>query len=136
MEAEKSTVEVKKQGAEQNLATERMKTGNVYLPNVDIVEDKDNIMLMVEMPGVGEGDVNVTLENDVLTIEGKVSPGEWGSRKLVYAEYGIGDYFRSFIITEAVDRDRIQATIKDGVLRIVLPKAEASKPKHIPIRAE
>lgn len=136
METEKTTGEVKKQGAEQNLTTERMKTGNVYLPNVDIVEDKDNIIITADMPGVGEGEANVTLENDVLTIEGKVGTGEWGSRRLAYAEYGIGDYYRSFVITEPIDRDKIQAMIKDGVLRIVLPKAEAFKPKHIPIRAE
>lgn len=137
METEKTTgAEVKKQGAEQALTTERMKTGNVYLPNVDIAEDKDTIIITAEMPGVGEGEANVTLENDVLTITGNVSPGEWGSRRLTYAEYGIGDYYRSFVINEPIDRDRIQATMKDGVLRIVLPKAEASKPKHIPVRAE
>jgi HSP20 family protein len=136
METEKSTVDVKKQGAEQNLPTERMKTGKVFLPHVDIVEDKDSIIITADMAGVGEGEANVTLENDVLTIEGTVGPGDWGTRRLAYTEYDIGDYFRSFIINEAVDRERIQATIKDGVLRIVLPKAEASKPKHIPIRAE
>ena len=54
---------------------------------------------------------------------------------LGYSEYGVGDYFRSFVLTEAVDRDRIEATIKDGVLLITLPRAEAAKPKHIPIRA-
>ncbi len=51
--------------------------------------------------------------------------------RLVYAEYGIGDFYRSFTITEAVDRDKIEARLKDGVLKIILPKAEASKPKQI-----
>jgi HSP20 family protein len=135
METQKSSVEVKKQEAGSAPATERMKTGNVYLPNIDISEDKDNIYIAADMPGVGDRDVNITLENDVLAIEGKVTPPAFEGHTLAYTEYGIGDYFRSFVLTEAVDRDRIQATIKDGVLLIVLPRAEAAKPKHIPIRA-
>jgi hypothetical protein len=104
METEKSAVEIKKQDAGRGLATERMKTGNTYLPNVDISEDK-------VVPDAVEG------------------------HAAVYREYGVGDYFRSFILTEAIDRDRIEAKIKDGVLSIVLPKSEAAKPRHIPIRA-
>ncbi len=137
METEKSAGgEVKKQGVEQHLPTERMKTGKVYLPNVDIIEDKDNIIIMADMPGVSEGDANVTLENDVLTIEGKVAPAEMKGYRLLYGEYALGDYFRSFIITESIDRNKVQATMKEGVLRIVLPKSEEAKPKQIPIRAE
>ena len=68
METEKSSVEIKKQEAGKGLATERMKTGNVYLPNIDIHEDKDSIYIAADMPGVGDKDVNITLENDVLTI--------------------------------------------------------------------
>jgi HSP20 family protein len=135
METEKSSVEVKKQEAGRSLATERMKTGNVYLPNVDISEDKDGIYILADMPGVDDKDVNITLENDVLTIEGKVVPVNTEGRARAYTEYGVGDYFRSFILTEAIDRDKIVATIKDGVLSIALPKAEAAKPRHIPIRA-
>ncbi|HNY66648.1 MAG TPA: Hsp20/alpha crystallin family protein [Deltaproteobacteria bacterium] len=135
METEKSAVEIKKQDAGRGLATERMKTGNTYLPNVDISEDKDGIYLTADMPGVGDKDVNITLENDVLTIEGKVVPDAVEGHAAVYREYGVGDYFRSFILTEAIDRDRIEAKIKDGVLSIVLPKSEAAKPRHIPIRA-
>lgn len=135
METEKSSVEIKKQEAGKDLATERMKTGNVYLPNIDISEDKDGIYIAADMPGVGEGDVNLTLENDVLSIEGKVAPVSVEGHAPAYTEYGIGDYFRSFVLIEAIDRGKIEATMKDGVLRIVLPKAEAAKPKHIPIRA-
>lgn len=136
METEKGSVEIKKQEAGRGLATERMKTGNVYLPNIDICEDKDSIHIAADMPGVGDADVNMTLENDVLTIEGKVAPIEIEGHSPAYTEYGVGDYFRSFVLTEAIDRDRIEATLKDGVLRIVLPRAEAAKPKRIPVRAE
>lgn len=136
METEKSTVEIKKQEAGRGLATERMKTGSVYLPSIDIFEDRDCIHIAADMPGVGEKDVNMTLENDVLTIEGRVAPVEVEGHSPVYTEYGVGDFFRSFVLTEAIDRDRIEATLKDGVLRIVLPRADAAKPKHIPIRAE
>jgi HSP20 family protein len=135
METQNSTVEVKKQEAGKAPATERMKTGVVYLPNVDISEDKDNIYIVADMPGVGDTDVNITLENDVLTLEGKVTPPTFEGHQLAYNEYGVGDYFRSFVLTEAIDRNRIEATIKNGVLLIVLPKAETAKPKHIPIRS-
>ncbi len=135
METQKSSVEVKKQESGAVPATERMKTGNVYLPNVDIIEDREAIVLHADMPGVDEKDVIVTLENDVLTIEGKVHPARWEDHRLAYAEYGVGDYFRSFIINENIDRDKIQATLKDGILTIVLPKAEAAKPKKITVNA-
>jgi len=134
-EAEKSR-EVKKQEAGGSVATERTRTGRIYMPNVDISEDRDKLALYADLPGVGDEDVRVTLENDVLTIEAKVSPVEIGDHRLSYAEYGVGDYFRSFTITEPIDRDRIEAKMKDGVLRIVLPKKEEAKPKQIKIQAE
>jgi HSP20 family protein len=135
METEKSSVEVNKQETGRGLTTERMRTGNVYLPNIDISEDKDNIYIVADMPGVGDKDVNITLENDVLTIEGKVTPLSFEGHEIGYSEYGVGDYFRSFVLTEVIDRNKIEATIKDGVLLIVLPRAETAKPRHIPIRA-
>lgn len=135
-EVEKSG-EVKKQKAGGSVATERTRTGRIYMPNVDISEDKDNLTLYADLPGAGDEDVSVTLENDVLTIEAKVSPPvKAGDHRLTYAEYGVGDYFRSFTITEPIDRDRIEARMKDGVLRIVLPKKEEAKPKQIKIQAE
>lgn len=129
------THEMEKKEAEKGIMTERTKTGRVYMPNVDIIEDRDALSLVTDVPGASDEDVSITLENDVLTIDAKVTPEDVGSRRAAYAEYGVGDYFRSFTITEAVDRDRIEAKIKDGVLRITLPKAEAAKPKQIKITA-
>jgi len=128
--------EVKKQESGGGVVTERMRTGRIYMPNVDIVEDRDNLTLYADLPGAGDEDVSVTLENDVLTIEAAVSPEKSDAHRLSYAEYGTGDYFRSFTINEPIDRDRIEAKMKDGVLRIVLPKKEEAKPKQIKIQAE
>ncbi len=128
--------EVKKQEAGGGVATERTRTGRIYMPNVDISEDREGLTLYADLPGAGDEDVSVTLENDVLTIEAKVSPpAKVGDHRLSYAEYGVGDYFRAFTITEPIDRDRIEAKMKDGVLRIVLPKKEEAKPKQIKIQA-
>ncbi len=130
------TREVKRQEIDQNISTERTKPGALYIPNVDICEDKEKLVLFADVPGAGEEDIKVTLENDILTIEAKVGPEKRDSHMLAYAEYGIGDFYRSFTITEAVDRDKITARIKDGILKITLPKAEAAKPKQIKIQAE
>lgn len=127
--------EVEKKEAEKGIMTERTKTGRVYMPNVDIIEDRDALLLITDVPGASDEDVSIMLENDVLTIEAKVKPEDIGPRRAAYAEYGVGDYYRSFTITEAVDREKIEARIRDGVLRITLPKAEAAKPKQIRITA-
>jgi HSP20 family molecular chaperone IbpA len=87
------------------------------------------------MPGVNEKGVDVTLENDVLSIRGHVEIEEHPDFKLVYREYGVGDFRRVFTLSDEVDRERIQATVKDGVLHLVLPKAETAKPRKIEVRA-
>jgi HSP20 family protein len=76
----------------------------------------------------------VTLENDVLTIEAQVDDVSFDKHNITYTEYGVGDYYRAFTLNEAVDRDKIEARMKNGVLSIVLPKAEAVKTTSIPIK--
>ena len=87
------------------------------------------------MPGVDEKAINITLDKDVLTIEGSVGIEHYKDYSLAYAEYGVGDYRRAFTIADGIDRDRIEATVTNGVLRLVLPKAEEVKPKKIEVRA-
>lgn len=125
-----------KQEAPAPSGTERTRNRKVYTPKVDIFENKDSIVLLADMPGVDENGVEVTLEKNILTITGNVEAVRPDGMELAYAEYDTGDYQRMFTISDEVDRDRIDATIKNGVLKIVLHKAESAKVKKIAIKAE
>ena len=107
----------------------------VFSPLADIIETKEHYTLTVDMPGVDENSVDITLENDVLTILGRVHSTAIPNARAVYSEYEIGDYRRVFSLTDGVDRDRIEAKVKDGVLHLTLPKAEKVKAKRIEVRA-
>ena len=124
-----------KQPAQAQVETERTRTRKVYVPRVDIYETKDTIVLTANMPGVDEKTVDVTLEKDVLTIGGSVEPLNFSGYSLAYAEYDTGDYQRAFTITTEVDRNKIEAKVKNGVLRVILPKAEQVKARKIAIKA-
>lgn len=115
--------------------TERTRAGRTYIPRVDIFEEGETLYLLADMPGADESTVSVTLDKDVLTIEGGVEEKILADRKPNYAEYGIGDYYRAFTLSEEIDREKIEASMKNGVLRVKLPKAEPHKTKKIAIHA-
>ena len=114
---------------------QRPATRPVFLPAADIYETRDNIVVLAEMPGVAPDGVDITLERRVLTIRGRSTTGEHTGYQRVYNEYADGDYERVFTLSENIDRDRIEATLKDGVLRLVLPKAESAKARKIELKA-
>jgi HSP20 family protein len=114
---------------------ERTRSTNVYTPDVDILEKDDSIIVLADMPGVGESSVDITLEKDVLSIYAKVEPEVPEKHQLLHAEYGVGDYQRSFTISNEIDREKIEATVKNGVLRLVLPKAKAVQTRKISVQA-
>jgi HSP20 family protein len=128
--------EMQKKEAATPEGVERTRPEKVYMPAVDIMEKKDEIVVTADMPGVDERSMDITLEKNILTIYGKVDTEVPKGHRLVYAEYGIGDYARTFTLSEEVDRDRIQATMKNGVLRLVLPKAAAARTRKIEVKAE
>jgi HSP20 family molecular chaperone IbpA len=127
--------QTKKQEAPPMEGVERTRNRKVYIPRVDIIESKEAIVLTAEMPGVDEKHVTVSLEQGVLTIDGQVELAEPASHELLYSEYEVGDYHRVFSLSESIDQDRIEATVRNGVLQLTLPKAEAAKPKQISIKA-
>ena len=131
-----AVMEMQKKEAATPEGVERTKPEAVYLPAVDIVEKKNEIVVIADMPGVDDRSVDITLEKNTLIIYGKVSNETPKDHRLILAEYGIGDYARSFTLSEEVDRDRIQASVKNGVLRIVLPKAAAARTRKIEVTAE
>lgn len=93
-----------------------------YVPAVDILDDKSETVLIMDLPGVAEKDVDISVEKNVLTIKGGQTDADIADRQLVYSEYGVGDYHRSFVLSDDVDRENIAATLKDGVLKVKLPK--------------
>lgn len=116
-------------------APETTRGGRVYRPITDIVETDKGVSLMLEMPGVAPDDVDITLEKRVLTIRGRVRQSRTDKLELAYAEYGEGDFERSFTMSEDFDPDRIEAEMRNGVLTLALPRAEAAQPKKITVRA-
>ena|SRR5919204_874542 len=107
----------------------------VFIPPADIYETRDDIVVLAEMPGVASDGVDITLERRVLTIRGRHAGSEHTGYQRVYNEYTDGDYERVFTLSENIDRDRIEATLKDGLLHLVLPKAETAKPRKIELKA-
>jgi HSP20 family protein len=123
------------QKTENTAATERIRNVKTFVPRVDIYETKEALFLIADMPGVDEKTVDVELEKNVLTISGRVENGKVKDYSLVFSEYEVGDYERTFTLSDEIDRDKIKANVKQGVLRLELPKAEKVKPKKIAINA-
>lgn len=96
----------------------------VFVPKVDIYSDNSNIYLLGDFPGVDESNLDISVEKDVLTISGKVKTPTVKESELKYSEYRIGDFRRTFTLNEDVDAERIEAALKNGVLRLTLPKAK------------
>ncbi len=105
----------------------------VLVPATDIYEKQNAILVRCDMPGVDDKHLEVTLENDVLTIVGHRADAQPEGHALLMGEYGTGIYRRAFTITQDVDHKKIKARIKDGVLDLELPKAERAQPKRIAI---
>ncbi len=114
---------------------ERTRDRLAFAPRADIYETDEAITVVADMPGVDENSVDITLENNVLTINGYVEPQQPEGHSLAYAEYQVGDYQRAFTLSDQIDRDGIEAVVKDGVLRLYLPKITEAKKRKIAIKA-
>jgi len=127
---------IEKSQAKTPMETERTHERTVFVPRTDIyARDDDALVLVADMPGVDENSVDINVEHRILTISGRVPPEQVENHRPTYTEFETGDFERSFTLNEEVDVDRIEATVKNGVLRLVLPKSEAAKPKKIAVKA-
>ncbi len=114
---------------------ERTRKARRLIPLADIYETDDAIVVVADVPGANPESADITLENDVLKIEASVNPDPMDGYSLAWAEYVIGDYERSFALSDRIDRDGIEAELKDGVLRLVLPKAGPAKARKIQVKS-
>ncbi|MFP4350559.1 MAG: Hsp20/alpha crystallin family protein [Thermodesulfobacteriota bacterium] len=113
--------------------SEHTRAGLIFRPAVDIFETDREITILADMPGVAPEDTSIDLRNNMLTLSGEVKPWEGPDEQDLKIEFEIGSYYRQFTLSKAIDPDRIQAVSTDGVLRLILPKAEQTMPKKIPV---
>ena len=131
--AESRDVTRRERGA---LEPERMSPGPTFMPEVDIIEKADAIVILADMPGVTRDKLDMTLEEGVLSINATVDEAEEEGMSLDRRDYESGSYHRCFTVGEGMDPEGVEATIKDGVLRVTIPKTPKYKPRRIEIRAE
>jgi HSP20 family molecular chaperone IbpA len=118
---------------EQETREESTIPARVFVPSADIYETQDALTVILEMPGVEKGNVDVRVENGVLSVLGKLDLSKYQGLQPLYIEYNVGHYSRSFQLSSKVDQSKIAAELKDGVLSLTLPKVEQAKPRTIQV---
>ena len=108
----------------------------VYMPRTDIYETRDAVVVLADMPGVDEKNVEIVSENDTLTIRGRIEPLTFPGRRLAWQEYGEGDFEKVFTLSNEINRDGITAAMKNGVLKLTLLKGGSAKTRKIEVKAE
>ncbi|MBX3023484.1 Hsp20/alpha crystallin family protein [bacterium] len=116
---------------------EQTRPGRYYVPDVDIAEGEDGLWLYADMPGVEPDAVSVELHDNVLTVQGEVSPAPYEGLTPIYSEYRVGSFLRRFALSprHRFDPARVSAKLIDGVLAVHLPRSEEAKPRRIPVSA-
>jgi HSP20 family protein len=120
--------------SKQPVEREGMRPGWVFRPDVDIVERAEEFLVTADLPGVDEANVDVRLEDGVLSIDARLVEEPDPSWTPLYAEYRPGGYHREFKLSEHIDDSGISAEMRHGVLRLRLPKTERHRPRVIEVR--
>ena len=126
-------MEVQKQEEAPADEMERTRSRRSFIPRADIYETEKEIIVLADIPGANEKTIDITLEKNVLSITAFVEPAIPSGFEVAYAEYEEGDYQRSFRLSDEIDRDKIEATVSDGVLRLNLPKSQEARIKKITV---
>ncbi|CAN5687895.1 Hsp20/alpha crystallin family protein [soil metagenome] len=108
----------------------------IQTPLIDIHEGPDGLVLEADLPGVTEESVQIQLEDNVLSLQAQVAPPVPEGARPLHEEFRVATYQRSFILSDEVDRERISAELKNGVLRLTLPKAERARTRRIEVKSE
>lgn len=119
---------------EPHSQAELTRSGQFYRPNVDISEGPDELVVHADLPGVRSQDIDIDFKEGILTIHGKVEARQSEGTNYLLNEYGLGDFHRTFQVSEQIDAGRINAAYQDGVLTLRLPKLERVKPRKIAVQ--
>jgi HSP20 family protein len=124
-----------KEKQEVSTPAEQTRPGLVFTPNVDIFETNKELVLLADMPGVKAEGLSIDLRDDTLTLAGDIQSCQNAGENEILIEYEVGKYFRQFSLSEIIDQAKIDAQLKDGVLRLTLPKVEKATPRRIAVQA-
>jgi HSP20 family protein len=105
----------------------------VFTPPIDIYETEDGLVLRADLPGVSLETLELQVQDNKLTLFGRVTPIVPEHAKVLHQEYEVGDFLRSFILSDEVDHEHISAKLTNGVLEVVLPKADKVEPRRIQV---
>jgi HSP20 family protein len=115
---------------------EPTKTGLTFIPAVDIFETEEALTLMAEMPGVDQEGLHLDLKDNQISILGEVGESPGPQERTLLKEFETGRFFRQFNLSEVIDQNKISAHLKNGVLKVVLPKIEKAKPRKIEVTVD
>jgi len=133
-ESEKKALQAKEK-TEVVSNAEAIKPGPIFTPAVDIFETDNTLILLADLPGVKAKDLTIDLKEGVLALSTQMEVPEAPDEVGILREYETGNYYRKFNLSDVIDQSRIEAKLKDGVLRLTLPKVEAAAPRKIEVKA-
>ena len=107
-----------------------------FSPQIDIVERNDSAVVLADLPGISREDVEIVLERGTLAITTRAKAAEEPDAEYHRREYDTGNYHRCFSVGEGLQTEGVEATMKDGVLRVVIPKSAAYQPRRIEISGQ
>ena len=136
MDTKDQTMEIQQQEDAPAEELERTRSRRAFIPRADIFETDKEIIVLADIPGANENNVDITLEKNVLSITAYIDPTRTGDYAIAYAEYEEGNYQRSFRLSDEIDRDKIDASVSDGVLRLRLPKSKEAATKKITVTSK
>jgi HSP20 family protein len=113
---------------------QELRSGNWFVPATDIYETPERVILVVDLPGVCSDCAHVSIVEDELVVTGHVTHGEDQDDYVLYREYDVGHYHRHFGLPDTIDRNRVEASMSNGVLTVTMSKLEQAKPRRIPVR--
>src|SRR5579863_1588611 len=119
----------------RELATKEEKTvpARYFVPNTDIYETEDALVVVMEIPGVQKKDLEVQIEDDVVKVEGRIDFSNYDRLDPLYTEYNVGHFARAFSLSSKIDRQQIGAQLDEGVLTLTLKKSAEAMPRRIDV---
>jgi HSP20 family protein len=106
----------------------------IFVPPADIFENKEELTVILEMPGADKDAVEIRIEDGTLNVGARLDFSKYQGLHPLYIEYNIGHYSRSFRLSNKIDQNKIEAQMTDGVLTLKLPKSEEAKPRNVQVK--